>query len=197
MILCCVAGANGSGKSTLIKNLLQLEYQGMPYVCPDAQVQFVDKNITDIKDRYLIAMSQCETIRKNMIDEGVSFITETVLSTTDKIDELNYAKQNGFRIRSIYVGTSSPTINIERVKCRVAEGGHSVPKDKIISRYTRSLYNLEHLINISDEIQIYDNSGKNRNTFVEVCHIIDSEVKYFNDAYKPLLFVKKFILPFI
>jgi predicted ABC-type ATPase len=50
-------------------------------------------------------------------------------------------------------------MNIERVKIRVAEGGHNVPKHKIIERRERSLQQLPWFLEHADGAWLYDNSG--------------------------------------
>ena len=58
-----------------------------------------------------------------------------------------------------HVGLSSAELAIERVKIRVANGGHSVRKEMIKKRYDRSLNTLYELIRKFDSVSIYDNSG--------------------------------------
>ena len=49
---------------------------------------------------------------------------------------------------------------IERVKQRVAEGGHNIPEDVIKRRYKAGMHNLIHLyMNICDAIFVFDNSN--------------------------------------
>jgi predicted ABC-type ATPase len=55
--------------------------------------------------------------------------------------------------------TVAPEINVLRVKSRVSEGGHAVPKDKIRSRYAKSLANLPELREISDVCTVFDNTS--------------------------------------
>ncbi|MBR1738029.1 MAG: hypothetical protein IJ736_13630, partial [Firmicutes bacterium] len=71
---------------------------------------------------------------------------------------LRKAKDNGYFIRGIYVLTSDPSINIVRVNVRESLGGHSVPKDKIISRYKKALLLIPQLVEICDILHIYDNT---------------------------------------
>ena len=40
-------------------------------------------------------------------------------------------------------------------------GGHTVPIEKIVSRYTKSMANLAAAISIADRVYIYDNSVEN------------------------------------
>ena len=51
-----------------------------------------------------------------------------------------------------------PEINVARVKNRVLTGGHDVPKEKIISRYSKSLNMIRELTQICDRLSVYDNS---------------------------------------
>jgi len=51
-----------------------------------------------------------------------------------------------------------PTINISRVRYRVKMGGHSVPEDKIVSRYQRSLDLLIAATQFTNRAYIFDNS---------------------------------------
>jgi predicted ABC-type ATPase len=54
--------------------------------------------------------------------------------------------------------TNDPMINVSRVETRVASGGHDVDKDKIISRYYKSLANIKQLIELCDILHVYDNT---------------------------------------
>jgi predicted ABC-type ATPase len=56
------------------------------------------------------------------------------------------------------ISTSDPRINAARVADRVMLGGHTVPIEKIISRYGKSMVNLLSAIRLADRVYIYDNS---------------------------------------
>jgi predicted ABC-type ATPase len=56
------------------------------------------------------------------------------------------------------VATEDPAINISRVQYRVKAGGHSVPEDKIVSRYQRSLDLLLEAVQFTSRAYIFDNS---------------------------------------
>jgi len=98
-------------------------------------------------------------IRTKLSDAGKSFTTETVMSSPDKIDLLKNAQRLGYRTYLYYVATADPEINVSRVQSRIESGGHSVPKDKIASRYKRSLSLLPDAIRYSNRAYIFDNSG--------------------------------------
>lgn len=99
-------------------------------------------------------------IRDYLLDKGISFSIETVMSHPSKIDLMKTARQKGYRVYLYYVATESSEINVGRVRTRVAEGGHNVPEEKIHSRYKRSLAQLFDAIRCSDRAYLFDNSGQ-------------------------------------
>ena len=98
-------------------------------------------------------------IRQKLLELRVSFTFETVMSSSDKIDFLKLAQKLGYRTYLYYVATEDPVINISRVKNRVLMGGHTVPRDKIRSRYYRSLSLLLEALKYSNRAYIFDNSS--------------------------------------
>ena len=70
------------------------------------------------------------------------------------------AKQQGCYIVCIYVLTSSPDINIDRVNYRFEQGGHFVPEDKVRNRYCNALRLIPTLFSVCNELYIFDNSSK-------------------------------------
>ena len=141
------AGPNGSGKTTITKMARTVG----DYI-----------NADDIKKATLCsdmdAALQAEKLRNAAIDEHKDFTFETVLSTDRNLKLLQRAKDEGYFIRAIYVLTAMPEVNITRVNVRSASGGHSVPVDKIRSRYTKALALIPQLVEISDIVHIYDNT---------------------------------------
>lgn len=98
-------------------------------------------------------------IRHKLLESRTSFTFETVMSSSDKVAFLAKARAQGFRIYLYYVATEDPDINISRVRYRVKMGGHSVPEDKIISRYYRSLDLLMDAVQLTHRAYIFDNTS--------------------------------------
>ena len=98
-------------------------------------------------------------VRRKMVAARRSFTFETVMSSPDKIEFLRAARGDGFRIYLYFVATQDPDINVARVANRVRAGGHDVPRDKILARYTRSLELLSSAIAVADRAYIFDNSS--------------------------------------
>jgi len=97
-------------------------------------------------------------IRQKLLDAGVTFTFETVMSSPDKVAFLKKAQEHGFRTYLYFIATEDPAINISRVDNRVKLGGHPVPHDKIVARYYRSLDLLADAVLYSDRAYIFDNS---------------------------------------
>lgn len=111
-------------------------------------------------------------IRQKLLDKGVTFTFETVMSSYDKIELLKKAQEKGYRTYLYYVATEDPAINVSRVENRVKAGGHPVPSDKIVSRYYRSLENLPDAVLYANRAYIFDNSSHEK---VWIAEITDSE----------------------
>ena len=67
-----------------------------------------------------------------------------------------------------FICTESPEINVERVRNRVAKGGHPVPEAKIVSRYYNSLSLLREAINHTHRTYLFDNTGREGKLIAEI-----------------------------
>lgn len=97
-------------------------------------------------------------LRQKLTENLRSFTFETVMSFSDKVELLQKARSKGYRTYLYYVATENPDINISRVRYRISRGGHSVPEDKIVTRYYRSLDLLMQAVQHTDRAYIFDNS---------------------------------------
>lgn len=115
-------------------------------------------------------------IRQHLLDQGVSFTFETVMSSPDKVDFIRQAQELGYRTYLYFVATEGPDINISRVANRVKDGGHDVPENKIVERYWRSLELLPQAILASNRAFLFDNSGDRAVLEVEVTDACQARV---------------------
>ena len=145
MKLYIIAGANGSGKTTFAKSFASIHK--LYFINADEIAKELDpENIT--KHQVRAGRIFFEELNKRL-DENNSFVIETTLSGKYLVKYINKAKQNGFEVVMIYLFLERPEINIGRVKHRVLNGGHHVPKDDIIRRFHRSK---EMFLNIYKDI---------------------------------------------
>jgi predicted ABC-type ATPase len=157
-VLLVIAGPNGAGKTTVTAKLREERWsEGVEYLNPDevARDRFGDWNSPDA---VLRAASWVDQRREELLGERKGIAFETVLSTPAKVEFLSRAKDAGYFVRVFYIGTSDPRINAARVASRVMEGGHTVPIEKIVSRYARSMANLSSVFRLADRVYLYDNS---------------------------------------
>jgi predicted ABC-type ATPase len=141
------AGPNGSGKSTIYKAHKPVGI----YV-----------NADDIKARSgssdIEAAIEAEKLREYFLANRKNFSFETVLSTRRNVDLIRRAYNAGYNVNCIFVITASPDINLFRVRARILNGGHSVPKERIYGRYYKSVKNITEIIPYCDIFQLIDNT---------------------------------------
>lgn len=123
------------------------------------------------------ASTAADFIRQKLIECSKSFTFETVMSFPDKIELLRKAQSRGYRTYLYYVATENPEINISPVQYRVKRGGHSVPEDKIITRYKRSLDLLMEAVQSTHRAYIFDNSTHEHIWLAEITNGRELEMK--------------------
>jgi predicted ABC-type ATPase len=163
-----IAGSNGCGKSTLTSTARD-KFQQTPILDPDAIARSLqstlDSNISDIE-----AGKQVLRLAEELIDKRQTFTVETTLSGSTYLKMAARAKDAGFNLMAVFVGTASVEINIERVKARVKKGGHDVPEEDQRRRFPRTLANMKRLLPQADLAVILDNSTPQGHTLVAFGH---------------------------
>ncbi|MDF2382573.1 hypothetical protein JMG10_13910 [Nostoc ellipsosporum NOK] len=105
-----------------------------------------------------IAQIIARFLRSEMLRLRRRFSFETVFSHESNLQIMREARDLGYKVYLYFVSTERPEINEYRVSLRVKKGGHSVPKDKIASRYLRSMALLQDAVNLSYQVFCFDNS---------------------------------------
>jgi predicted ABC-type ATPase len=152
-ILVAIAGPNGAGKSTFFH--AHLAASGLRFV--NADVLAGELAVEPYK-----AARLAEALRRALFERRESFVFETVFSDPvgDKVAFLAEAAC-GYVVVLCYIGLSSSDQSTERVAMRVSQGGHDVPDDKLRSRFSRTLVNLQAAIPQLPHVLIYDNTDLN------------------------------------
>ena len=60
------------------------------------------------------------------------------------LNTIKAAKEKGYSVTLFYFWLNDGKLSVERFKMRVSEGGHNIPKETIIRRYFRGMYNLRN-----------------------------------------------------
>jgi len=153
-----VAGVNGAGKSTFAESFLPNEANCFYFVNAD----MIAKGISPLRPESAGVEAGKILFRKieEYSNNGITFAFESTLSGTGHLRRIKDLKEKGYRIVIYYIRLVSEELAIERVTCRVKEGGHNVPETDIRRRFTRSWENFTKLYrNLADEWIVFDNSG--------------------------------------
>lgn len=151
-----VAGPNGAGKSTLTSALR--DHIDIPIIDPDT----IARDLPDCGEGNVMVRAGREAIgrRSALVGRGESFLVETTLSGTATVRFIKEAVEAGYELHVCYVCVESVETLIERIRGRVALGGHAVPDADVRRRYTRSLRNLRTVAAWAAETLLFDNTGE-------------------------------------
>jgi len=151
-----LAGPNGAGKSTTGRELLA-GFGIEELLNPDEFAARLGRS--DEMGTQRRAGIETITRERMLIQAGRSFARETTLAGRTIFATIVRAQGFGYQIGLIYVGLGNVELAINRVRIRVAKGGHDVPEADIRRRYIRSLQNLKPAVLQADQGHILDNSS--------------------------------------
>ena len=156
-----VAGPNGAGKSTLVEAGVVSHALGTGLVSLNADVRAraIRAAAPATPDISLRAAIETDAEVMRCIDAGVDFLVETVLSSDKYLDDIERARALGYRFGLIYVALATPEDAVRRVTLRRAMGGHDVPTDRVIARWSRSLAMLRRVAPRAHVLYVFDNTA--------------------------------------
>lgn len=153
-----IAGPNGSGKTTFAKRFLPDHADCTLFINADLIAQGLSPF-----SPVVAAMKAGRLVLKEieeMSTKGVSFAFETTLFGKTYLSLLNKLKNKGYRIHLFFLWIPSSSLALERIKDRVAGGGHDVPAVDVRRRFRRSIENFFKVYEpLLDTWMLYDNSG--------------------------------------
>ena len=152
-----IAGPNGAGKTstsmTLLANYLDLKF----FVNADE----IARGLSPL-DPGLAAIDAGRLMIKRMarlIEQRTSFAFETTLSGLGHRQTLKKCQLAGYEIHIVFLYLSSVEMAFQRVRNRVAQGGHDVPQDDIRRRYHNGIRRLFcDYAECANTVTILDNS---------------------------------------
>jgi predicted ABC-type ATPase len=153
-----IAGCNGAGKTTASYTILPEILDCREFVNADE----IARGLSPFQPEKVAI--EAGRIMLNRIDElirvGESFAFETTLASRSFVHLISKARQTGYETALLFFWLNSVDLAIERVKIRVEEGGHNIPKPIIERRYKRGLSNFFNLYRgVVDNWMFIDNSG--------------------------------------
>jgi predicted ABC-type ATPase len=153
-----IAGPNGAGKTTFAREFLPREAElpvfinadliaaGLSPFDPDAAAIRAGRIMLSEIDRHAAA--------------GRSFGFETTLSGHTYLRRVELWRENGYRVKLIFLSLGSAEEAIARVAARVRQGGHDVEPEVIRRRFASGMQNFMQLYKYKvDYWQWLDNSG--------------------------------------
>ena len=148
-----VAGPNGCGKSTLTR---MSGFSGFNVIDPDAIMRGMASGT--------LGQAAREALRRRWaaLRAGGTHLVETTLAGSGVLRHMKTARAEGYRIVLHYVSVNSPEQALDRIRNRVALGGHDVPEPDVRRRFVRSQANLPAAVAQADEVLLYDNSSPDR-----------------------------------
>ena len=99
-------------------------------------------------------------LAKRCVEGGLhrSHLVEATLAGSGVLRHMEVVRAEGWRIVLHCVAVEMPEHALDRIRNRVALGGHDIPEPDVRRRFLRSLANLPAAIAKSDEVLVYDNA---------------------------------------
>jgi predicted ABC-type ATPase len=154
--LTVIAGPNGAGKSTYSEILL-LE-RGIKSFDYDKELEVqwrnfsydpsVERGVRESVERHFIEAKQSALLSQSNFSFETNYHTEEVINTVKTFSS------SGFFTELIFIALESSESAIERVKDRVAKGGHSVDEETVRERFRLGLHLLDNSFSQYDTVSI-------------------------------------------
>lgn len=154
-----VAGPNGAGKTTFAQEYLPNDVRVLNFINAD----LIAGGLSPLKPE-LAAIAAGRLVLKEivrLVEARADFAFESTLSGLGYVSRLRDMRRRGYHIEIIYLKIVSARLAVDRIKSRVRQGGHDVPRADVRRRFTRSWQNFQnHYRPLADAWAIYDNSNR-------------------------------------
>jgi predicted ABC-type ATPase len=152
-----IAGCNGVGKTTFGSSFLFQMVQCSQFINADA----IARGLNPLNPES-VAMSAGRMLTEQIrsaCDQKFDFCFETTLAGKNWVREITKMKHSGYCVHIHFLWIPEPQTAVARIKERVRHGGHHIPEDVVLRRYSRGIQNFLDLYGpISDTWTFYDNS---------------------------------------
>ena len=154
-----IAGPNGVGKTTFAREFLVKEADCPVFVNADLIAAglspFTPEQAAVKAGRLMLAEIRAYVARKE------SFAFETTLSGRFCARHIPQWQEAGYLIKLVFLSLSDVEIALERVRIRVAQGGHNVDEQVIRRRFDKGWNNFHNIYkDLVDAWVLYDNSAE-------------------------------------
>jgi len=152
-----IAGCNGAGKTTASFTILPEILNCKEFVNADE----IAKGLSPFQpERVSFEAGRIMLHRiSELLENNETFAFETTLATKSYNSKILGAQQKGYNVVLLFFWLQNVELAEERVKVRVAEGGHNIEPEVIRRRYRNGIKNLfEIYLSCVNEAMIFDNS---------------------------------------
>jgi len=150
-----IGGPNGAGKTTFAREFLPAEGNCPTFINADLIAQglspFRPEAIAVEASRLML-----ERVR-DMVARRRDFAVESTLAGRAYLRMIREWQELGSQVELIFLQLPSADLALERVRQRVAQGGHNIPEPEVRRRFERGIANFHRLYRASaDAWQVFD-----------------------------------------
>jgi predicted ABC-type ATPase len=153
-----IAGPNGAGKTTFAREFLPREADCPAFVNAD----LIAAGLSPFRPEVAAVRAGRLMLREIAVKAagGESFAFETTLSGHAYARKIPQWRTAGYWVEIFFLSLPSVELAIDRVRARVAQGGHDVPEPVIRRRFGSGLANFTRVYQpLVDGWKLYDNAG--------------------------------------
>ena len=155
--LTVVGGPNGVGKSSFVATLRAAGYPLGRFLNPDdiAQTLSGTQGARELQ-------AGRETLRQSraLIASRTTFSRESTLSSNEILRTMKAAQETGYVIVLHFIGVADVETSKQRVRSRVARGGHDIPEAIQTRRFAKTFTTAARASQLADAAYFYDNGGR-------------------------------------
>jgi predicted ABC-type ATPase len=154
-----ISGCNGAGKTTASYAILPEMLNCREFVNSDE----IAKGLSPFNASTMAVAVEASRIMykriRELIEMAETFALETTLASRSIANLIKNAQSKGYSVTLLFFWLNTPDLAVERVRNRVAAGGHNVNETTVRRRYRAGILNLFDLyMPICDYWMITDNS---------------------------------------
>ena len=152
-----IAGPNGAGKTSFANKHFEAPRAGLVYLNADEIARKPEHAGRAQQETNIRAGREMLARIDALVEARASFMFETTLASLSYARKIPTWRRIGYVVALIYLRLPNVDMSLERVRRRVARGGHGIPEDVIRQRFAKSADYLEkYYKEIVDEWYVWD-----------------------------------------